>query len=343
MNFTDSHWTRQTSAASVGLHYHMIMKTTSIACAAILALTGTTFAGGEGWTSDYEAAKKQAAETKKDLLIDFTGSDWCGWCIKLNEEVFSHDAFKEGVKDTFVLVEIDFPKDKSKLSEETQKQNAELDKRYGVQGYPTIVLSDAEGRPYASTGYQRGGPEKYVAHLNELRGRKATRDEAFAAAEKLEGPAKAEALVSALNAMELGDEMVAGFYGGVIDQIKAADPEDKSGYLRKAAAKKRLSDFRDGLQELAGKQDLDGALGLVDKTLAEGGFEKDETLQLMMTRAIILAEQKKFDDALKAVDDAKAFAPDSPMASGIDKFRERLVEAKEGATEGAKDGKPEEN
>ena len=85
--------------------------------------------------------KKQAAESNKDLLIDFTGSDWCGWCIKLHKEVFSQDAFKEGVKDKFVLVEIDFPKDKSKLSEETQKQNEELGEKYAVQGYPTILLT----------------------------------------------------------------------------------------------------------------------------------------------------------------------------------------------------------
>ena len=60
---------------------------------------GVALAGGEGWSNDYAASCKQAAEAKKDLLIDFTGSDWCGWCIKLNKEVFSHDEFKAGVKD----------------------------------------------------------------------------------------------------------------------------------------------------------------------------------------------------------------------------------------------------
>ena len=82
------------------------------ACAAMLS---PAFAGGEGWTSDFAAAKEQAAKENKSLLVDFTGSDWCGWCIKLNEEVFQHDPFKEGVKDKFVLVELDFPKDKSRF------------------------------------------------------------------------------------------------------------------------------------------------------------------------------------------------------------------------------------
>jgi thioredoxin-related protein len=303
------------------------MKTTSIVCAAVMALIGTTLAGGEGWTSDFEAAKKQAAESKKDLLIDFTGSDWCGWCIKLVDEVFKHDAFKDGVKDTFVLVEIDFPKDKTKVSDEVRAQNEKLNDLYGIEGFPTILLTDDKGRPYAKTGYQKGGPEKYVAHLNELRTKKAARDEAFAAAEKAEGLDKAKALIAALDAMNLSEAAVATFYGDVVERIKAADPDDATGFSKKAAAAGRLKAFQEELQGLAGKQDMDGALKLVDKTLAEGGFGTDETLQMLMTRAVILAQQEKITEALKAVDDAKAFAPDSPMIPGIEQFRKRLEEA----------------
>ncbi len=303
------------------------MKITSLACAATLALIGAAFAGGEGWTSDFPAAKKQATGENKDLLMDFTGSDWCGWCIKLKDEVFKHEEFKSGVKDTFVLVEIDFPKDKSKLSEETQEQNRKLGEEFGVEGYPTIVLADAAGRPYATTGYQPGGPEKYVAHLNELRGRKAARDEAFAAAEKLEGPEKAKALIEALEKLELSESAVSNHYSDVVKQIKAADPEDTTGFAKNLANRQRIADFQNELQSLAEKEDMAGAMALVDKTLAEGGFETEETLQLMMTRAIIFAEQGKFDDALKAVDEAKAFAPESPLIPGIDQFRERLEES----------------
>lgn len=302
-----------------------------------MALIGTSLAGGEGWTSDFEAAKKQAAGSKKDLLINFTGSDWCGWCIKLVNEVFKHDAFKNGVKDTFVLVELDFPKDKTKVSDEVRAQNEKLNKKYGVEGFPTILLTDADGRPYATTGYQKGGPEKYVAHLNELRTKKTARDEAFAAAEKAEGVEKAKALVAALDAMSLSEATIASFYGDVVERIKAADPDDVTGFSKKAAVAGRLKAFQAELQGLAGKKDMDGALKLVDKTLAEGGFATDDTLQLMMTRAVILAQQEKITEALKAVDDAKAFAPDSPMIPGIDQFRKRLEEpAKKPADDGKK-------
>jgi hypothetical protein len=80
---------------------------------------------------------------------------------------------------------------------------------------------------------------------------------------------------------------------------------------------------------------MDGALKLVDETLAAGGFETEETLQLMMTRAVILAQEDKIAEALKAVDDAKAFAPDSPMIPGIDQFRKRLEDSAKKPADGA--------
>lgn len=307
------------------------MKTFIKLCAAMLALhtSGHVFAGGEGWLTNIDAAKKSASESKKDLLIDFTGSDWCGWCIKLNDEVFKHDAFKTGVKDSFVLVEIDFPREKGKLPEDVRKRNTELGDKYAVQGYPTILLCDAEGKPYAATGYEEGGPEKYVSHLNELRKNKSKRDEAFAKAAKASGVEKAKVLIAALDAMKVDEKVVANFYGDIAAQIRAADPKDETGFAKKAESGKRIEEFQNSLQEFGAKRDHEGALALVDKTLKEGGFDTESTLQIMMTRSAIYASTGKFDEAIKAVDEAKAFAPDSKMAPMIDQFRKRLEQGKE--------------
>ena len=307
------------------------MKTFIKLCFAMLALhtSGHVFAGGEGWLTDIDAAKKSASESKKDLLIDFTGSDWCGWCIKLNDEVFKHDAFKTGVKDSFVLVEIDFPREKGKLPEDVRKRNTELGEKYAVQGYPTILLCDAEGKPYAATGYEEGGPEKYVSHLNELRKNKSKRDEAFAKAAKASGLEKAKVLIAALDAMKVDEKVAANFYGDIAAQIRAADPKDETGFAKKAESGKRIEEFQNSLQEFGAKRDHEGALALVDKTLKEGGFDTESTLQIMMTRSAIYASTGKFDEAIKAVDEAKAFAPDSKMAPMIDQFRKRLEQGKE--------------
>lgn len=298
--------------------------------AALLSLfcTGIAFAGGEGWTTDYEAAKKEAAGAKKSLLIDFTGSDWCGWCIKLNDEVFKHDTFKNGVKDKFVLVELDYPQDKSGQSEAVQKQNEELAKKYVIEGFPTILLTDEEGRPFAATGYEPGGPAEYVKHLDGLLAKRKTRDDGFAAAEKLEGPAKAKALVEVLDSMELNEATVSSFYVSTIDAIKKADPEDTTGFVKKQAAKERLIKFDTELNAFAEKQDFDGALGLIDKTLKEGGMEPEDTQRVTLMRGLIYAEQGKFDEALKVVDEAKKIAPDSEAAAQFDDLKKQLQSMK---------------
>jgi thioredoxin-related protein len=196
-----------------------------------LCFSSLALAGREGWTSDMTAAKKQAEESKSDLLLEFTGSDWCGPCIELNKEVFALEPFKAGVKGKFVCVELDFPKVKKDLTAETIKQNNELLKEYKIQGYPTILLCDASGRPYANAG-QGNSPEAYVKHLDTLRSRKTQRDEALSIAYKSKGPAQAKALIAALEAMDLGDDIILHFYSDIFKQIKAADPQDEIGYFK---------------------------------------------------------------------------------------------------------------
>lgn len=122
---------------------------------------------GDVWLTDFEAAKKTAAEKKRPILIDFSGSDWCGWCIKLDKEVFSKKDFKQYAENNLVLFLADFPRRK-KQSSAVKKQNQELVQRYGIRGYPTILLLDASGNVLAKTGYQRGGAKAYVKHLQKL-------------------------------------------------------------------------------------------------------------------------------------------------------------------------------
>lgn len=131
----------------------------------LLASLPSLFAA-DAWLTDLEAAKKQAAAEKKDILVDFTGSDWCGWCIRLKKEVFDQPEFAEASK-KFVLVELDFPRGK-KQAPELKAKNEALSKQFAIAGFPTILLLDAQGQVYAQTGYQEGGAKQYLAHLDTL-------------------------------------------------------------------------------------------------------------------------------------------------------------------------------
>ena len=121
----------------------------------------------EAWMTDFAAAKIIAAAEQKPLLLDFTGSDWCGWCIKLDKEVFSQKVFKEFAADNLVLVKLDFPRGKEQ-SEDLKAQNKALSEKYGIRGFPTILVLSPEGELIEKTGYQRGGAEAYVAHIKEI-------------------------------------------------------------------------------------------------------------------------------------------------------------------------------
>jgi protein disulfide-isomerase len=132
----------------------------------LLALTTSTHAASH-WETDFEHAQKLASESGKYMLLDFTGSDWCGWCIRLKDEVFSKKSFLAYAKEKLVLVQVDFPRKKAQ-SKELKEQNQALASKYGIRGYPTIVILSPKGDFVQQTGYQAGGAEAYVEHLEEL-------------------------------------------------------------------------------------------------------------------------------------------------------------------------------
>ena len=121
----------------------------------------------EGWLDDYDAALKKAADENKHIVIDFSGSDWCGWCKRLDEEVFATDEFHKGAAEKYVLLMVDSPRDKSLLTPEAAKNNPKLVEKFNVEGFPTVVVLDSKGEEVMRTGYQAGGPEKYLKMLDE--------------------------------------------------------------------------------------------------------------------------------------------------------------------------------
>ena len=269
------------------------------------------------WTTDVAGALKRAAKEKKDVLMDFTGSDWCGWCIKLDSEVFSQPAFIKEAPKQFVLVKLDFPQ-RTKLPAALQKQNQEWLEKFGVRGYPTIVLTDAKGRPYAKTGYKEGGPEAYLTHLRELAKTGAALKAALAKAAGARGADKAALLDKAL--ADLDPELAGAAYKDVIQQIIAADADNKAGLKHKYA----LILAENDVQAALSKNDLDGAMALIDKAFKELSPSGTQAQELLVTKGLI--QNKKGDKAaaIATLEAARAAAPESDRARQIAGFLERL-------------------
>lgn len=135
-----------------------------------LAVSTSAALAAAGWDDDYDKALAKAKSEKKMVLLDFTGSDWCGWCVKLDKEVFSKTEFKNYAKDNLVLVELDFPRGKQQ-SKKLKEQNEKLQKEFGIRGFPTIIVLNAEGQKVGQLGYMEGGPAAFIAKVNELKGK----------------------------------------------------------------------------------------------------------------------------------------------------------------------------
>ncbi len=119
------------------------------------------------WYTDFEKAQEQAEKEKLPILVNFSGSDWCIWCQRLESEVFATEEFKSYAGDNLVLFLADFPRQKEQ-AQPIKEQNQKLAQKYEVRGFPTILLLDSDGELLARTGYKRGGAEPYIEHLKEL-------------------------------------------------------------------------------------------------------------------------------------------------------------------------------
>ena len=136
---------------------------------ALLSLfTAAGFGADAAWLTDYKKAQEQARADKKLLLLDFTGSDWCGWCMRLKKEVFSQPQFQEYASKNLVLMEVDFPRGKSQAAA-LQTQNMQLAEHYAIAGFPTIIVLNGDGKKVGELGYMPGGATEFIAQLEKLR------------------------------------------------------------------------------------------------------------------------------------------------------------------------------
>jgi thioredoxin-related protein len=127
-----------------------------------VAMIGVSFAELEGWSTDLEKALEQAKKEKKAVLVEFTGSDWCPPCIAMRKNVFSQKEFVKAASKDFILVELDFPRG----DQEVKKKNDPYAKQYKIEGFPTVILLDHEGKEFTRFfASEHPTTEKFLAHL----------------------------------------------------------------------------------------------------------------------------------------------------------------------------------
>jgi thioredoxin-related protein len=310
----------------------------------------TDVVGSDHFLADFDAAVEVAKKEHKDLLVDFTGSDWCGWCIKLHKEVFEFDSFLAGAEKSFVLVALDFPRgDEAKQRVPHAERNEELMKKYGVDSFPTVLLMTPEGDVFARTSYRDGGPDKYLENVKKIsaNGKKAVVE--LPLLEKNHPTATGadqEKIVDAAIATlaDLGEESpFTERYAKIARTALALDPDNKNGRKLKAVEallasgqadddvaaaavvldpKNEKSLFEKVVAFKVGnvqqKDDAEPALKTLDEFLAVSSFKDVDEGRQVLIRATVIS--------LRALEDrtrAKGYAT-KLKAIGLDENNEEL-------------------
>jgi thioredoxin-related protein len=293
-----------------------------------LAFASSAVAAEEGWTVDFAAAKAAAAKDGKDLFLEFTGSDWCPPCKMLKAKIFDTDAFKADAPKGFILVKLDYPRDKSHQTEGEIAQNKELQKHYEIAGFPTVILADATGRPYAKTvGFPGVGIDEYMKKLAELRKVRETRDAALAEAAKATGAEQAKALDKALAPID--SDLLATVYKPEVDKIIAADADGKAGLKAKYEALLMLPVIGKALEQVQQEGgDLADQIKKIDALIAKFKATGPALQEANFAKAIITYGSDK--EAAKAhLEAAVAAAPTTRKADEIRKIIEKVFPAAE--------------
>jgi len=259
----------------------------------------------QAWLTSFDQAKSQAKELSKDILVDFTGSDWCVWCQRLDQEVFQSQEWKESVNKKFVLLKLDFPKEKE-LPEAEKQQNEQLAKEFAIEGFPTICLLDSTGKIYAKTGYQRGGGAAYMKHLDDLMQVKVQRDEQL----KKIGTGTVVEQITAIEAvLNLMEKHQVGFaYVELKEQIVVLDPQNEYKFNGKYSGElyRYYAEKENEAQDEATKQKYQKLAAPYLENLKKYDPQEAQNIEILTQHLPKIAEQyletRKWEEALKALE-----------------------------------------
>lgn len=262
-------------------------------CAA-WALAALVPAWAAEWMTDLEAAKAKAAAENKAVLVDFTGSDWCGWCIRLRQQVLDTPAFEQYAKDKFVLMEVDLPQN-PKFDPALRARNEQIAQQYAVSGFPTVMVLTPKGEV---VGGFNGFLPTVQAVSKQLEAALTTSD-LLKQAETQQGAQQLDSLVKAYRSLP---EKMQANARSLRQRIIALDPQDTTGIGRV----QKIEDERAALQDaLSAAQSTAEAVAVIDKALAQA-YPENKTGMLQMKFQVLMMGAMSVDDVKSAIDAGRA-------------------------------------
>ncbi len=299
-----------------------------------IGLFATSVRADELWLVDFHAAKEKAAKEGKEILMEFTGSDWCPPCKALQEKVLSKDVFREKMPEKYVLLKLDSPRDKSKQSPEEIEQYQKLSAEYKISGVPTIILADSRGRPFSkSVGFSGAEADDYVTDMVEKAALRSSRDERLAKADAVQGAERAKVLDKFLDeeSSQFDRDVIISTYRDVVDQVVALDSDDALGMKSKFEGLIKTAQVRSALVALrptSPNVQPDELLQKVDELIRKYEPTGEGLQETLMFKAQVLfqTDKPKAKELLLAAAEA---APDTDIAKQVPLIIERFFKDEE--------------
>ena len=274
-----------------------------------------------------EAAMPLAQEEGRDIMLEFTGKEWCPPCIHLRTKILETAEFEKAVGDKYVLVEVVFPRLPSAVAaipEEQRNANEKLLTHHRIEtGLPTVLLLDAQGYPYAQVAGARRTTADYLKELDEAAQVKVKRDSAFAKAKDLQGIERAKALAEGLNAVPANCR---DKYREVVDEINRLDPRNTLGYARvltrHANYQKQEAHLREIFNSMRGHlapADLEKSLASLQEYLNTPELEPELAQMAWRSLGDTYAFQRRYEETYTAYKKAYEAAPGSRLAPRLKK------------------------
>lgn len=277
------------------------------------------------WHTDYRLAVDEAREEKKKLLIVFTGAEWIDICRTFQDDILSREAFMDTVSARFSLLNLEYPKD-NKLPRQEAVQKSLLRDAYRVKGFPTVVLTDLQGRPFGLNGFQPLSAEEYAQQILDIDLIHEEKLAALTEAKTLEGAAKAKRMSEGLP--DLPGNLLARYYRTELEEIIASDVDDS---LKLAAGFKRLIvdiEYSQKMEEFARSSKWGEMEQLSDQYIADNKLEGVALQKALLNKAGVLGLQKKTEELRKTLDRVVVIDPTSDPGMRAKKMIEEIKEGK---------------
>lgn len=274
----------------------------------------------KAWTVSFEEAKKLAAEQGKDILMEFTGSDWCPPCKALHAKVLSQEVFLTEVPKNYILLKLDSPRDKSKQTPEEIAQYKKLSAEYKVRGVPSVFLVDAEGKPYVKmVGYGGQAADEYVKQLLEKAPIRKQRDEFLAKAKDAEGVEKAKLLDQAIG--QIDTELALDVYSDTVKEIVKLDADDEAKLKSKYESKLQVAELKGRLASIQRSARGNAAAGVkeIDALIDELNPQGEALQEVLFAKGAMLFTADK-EESKKVLEAAAKVAPDSELGKRIEQI-----------------------